>query len=377
MGVARARQQKAELGGADAGERVRAAQGLAQAGDRLGQELVGERLAHGATDGPQQLEVDAKERDRHTGAVGAEDRLVDAIGEQDLERQPGHVVEQRARLAGRVQLGDVLQDRDPEAALAQLQSAERGAELEALAALAPGQQLRAGAFAAHRQPQVVALVASEQVAERHARELLPAVAEHGLGGAIAGADDAVAVEGQDGGAAARGERRHQDVLVAPRGVTVLAGLAAGGRAREQAEAIGREAREQQRDGRQRRTERSGERERGPGGDQGGETEQARPPGQAREDRSERKRQQRRCRRAGAGGQQRDRGEAGGAGRPGRELLQKRRRRALQQLGELRQTGAIAGQADQCGSQNQKTHTAHRCLSGLVRTDSANALPQTP
>ena len=246
LGVARSREQQAELGLADPGERVGAAQALAQPGHRLGQQLLGERLAHRRANGSQQLEMDAQERHRLAGAIRGQQRLVDAIGEQHVQRQPRAAVEQRARLARRVQPGDVLQHGDPDAVLAELHRAERSAELEALAVLAPGEQLRAGAFAADRQPQFVALGAGQQAAKRHARELLAGVAEHGLCGPIAGAGvDAVAIKGQDRGAAARGERRHQEVALPPRRVGVLAGLAVGGRALEPPEAPGGQAREKQ------------------------------------------------------------------------------------------------------------------------------------
>ena len=150
----------------------------------------------------------------------------------------------------------------------------------------------------------------------------------------------------------------------------MAGLGAGRGAVEPPGAIGDQARQQQGDGRQHRRDRDGERDGGPGGDQGSETEQSGPPGQVRARQAERDCQQRGRHGAGAVGQNRDVGKAGaGADQPGREQLNRWRGDRLQELPEPRQTRAIAGQADQGSKQNQVTHAAHRCPVGARSEES--------
>ena len=100
--------QQAKLGVAEPGKRIRSAQTLLDAPDQETDQLVGERLAQRIGDQLEQSEVDDEHGDRLLRAVRGQERLVDAIVEQDAVAQSGGIVAQRQTARGRPAAPDIV-----------------------------------------------------------------------------------------------------------------------------------------------------------------------------------------------------------------------------------------------------------------------------
>ena len=201
--------QQAKLGVAEPGKRVRSAQTLLDPPDQEADQLVGERLTQRIGDQLEQSEVDDEHGDRLLRAVRGQDRLVDAIVEQDAVAQSGGIVAQRRQLVVGQQLRDIVENGGAHPLAAPLEAAQRCVQLDALAIAAPPDQRAQRPVAAAEQAWLIMLGHVEQPAERGAHELAGGVAEHLAERAIARPDAAVAIEGQDRSGALFREGRHE------------------------------------------------------------------------------------------------------------------------------------------------------------------------
>ena len=153
--------------------------------------------------------MDDEHGDRLLRAVGGQDRLVDAIVEQDTVAQSRGVVAQRRQFVIGKELRDIVQNRGAHPLATPLQAAERCVQLDALAIAAAPDQRAQRPVAAAEQARLVMLGHLQQPAERGAHKLVGGVPEHLAERAIARADASVAIEGQDRSRALFGEGRHQ------------------------------------------------------------------------------------------------------------------------------------------------------------------------
>ena len=178
--------------------------------------------------------------------VRSQDRLVDAVVEQHVVAQSRRLIAERQQLLIHQDLGQVVQDRDPQPLAAPFETAERGMDRHALAAAAATDQGAHQPVTTPKQPRLIALGDLEQVSERGAQEIVRSVAEHLEKRPIAGPDAAVAIERQDRCRAVLDQGRHE------RGIAGVATLIASGRreADQRADAQGGKAGREQCDRRQ-------------------------------------------------------------------------------------------------------------------------------
>jgi hypothetical protein len=161
-------------------------------------------------------------------AVRRQDRLVDAIVEEDAVAQSGGVVAQRRQLVIGEELGDIVENRGADPVAPPIQAAERGVQLDALAIAAAPDQRAQRPVAAAEQAWLVMLRHIQQPAERGAHEFAGGVPEHCAERAVARPDPSVAIEGQNRSGALFRESRHEGDRIGPalRGGTPV--LSSGG-----------------------------------------------------------------------------------------------------------------------------------------------------